>query len=632
MTVPISSVQKWSKFMKNGKITGWIVFCSITLLVVVFALAAARIPSTSKVPEWDLTEMFENDDDFYACCTEIENKLIPEYKKMTEEFNSVSDVAAVLKKRDEIAEILKKCNAFIHLQKLINVIDKAPDILRTTFFMSCKDFCEITFEQKLLEQNEDFWNQMMKDKSLESYYYELSELKRLEKYSKQAIDAKILNNTLAETLNTANQINNSYIKYPEIQTPEGKKIEANYMNWFSQMTNKNRDYRKKYLEAVFSANKKFNEYHVPNYINYVNKSEEFARTLGYENLLEKTLNEDGITLHQFETILNYARKNAPVLALKNSQIQRDFLGYDELWDYDLHMLHGSVKLMPVFFNKAEKIIKDSLAVLGDDYVSALKKAFSENWIDAPARQNKVNGAFAYEVGTYHPFVIINNTNDYGTVDALTHELGHAMQMYFSSKNDTYKKREVSILSTEVCSITNELLTFDYLIKNAKTNKQRLYFYLTEAEIIYNTFFGTLLRTDFERQIHKIAEESGELNAEIINNTYLDCLKFYNGGSIKYSAGQECSWQKMPHFYMNYYTYKYAVDIAVASQIVKNIEENKDGYLEKYLHYISRGNDAPVVEQWKDLEINIDDEEYFDALMERYEDCIKTIEKLLLLGV
>lgn len=618
--------------MKNGKITSWIVFCSITVLVIVFALVSTKIPSEPKVPEWDLTEMFKNTDEFFAYCNELENKLIPEYKKMTEEFNSVSDVAAVLKKRDAISNILKKGNVFLQLQKQLNVMDTYPDVLRTTFSKACIGFYEITFEQKLLEQNEDFWNRMMKDKSLEPYYYELSELKRLAKYSKPALDAGKLNNTLAGTLNTANQINNSYIKYPEIQTLDGKKIEANYMNWFSQMTNKNRKYRKKYLEAVFSANKKFNEYHVSNYIEYVNKSEEYARAFGYKNLLEKTLNEDGITLHQFETILNYARKNAPVLVLKNSQIQRNFLGYNELWDYDLDMLRGSVNLMPVFFNETEKIIKDSLAVLGDKYASALKKAFSENWIDAPIRQNKVSGAFAYKVGTYHPFVLINNMNSYGTVNVLTHELGHAMHMYFSSKNDTYKKREVSSLSTEVCSITNELLTFDYLIKNAKTDKQRLYFYLEEASIIYNTFFGMILLTDFERQIHKIAEESGELNAEIINNTYLDCLKFYNGGSIKYSPGQEYSWQKIPHFYMNYYIYKYAVDIAVASQIVKNIEENKDGYLEKYLHYISRGNDAPIVEQWKDLEINIDNEEYFDALMERYEDCIKNIEKLLLSGV
>lgn len=120
------------------------------------------------------------------------------------------------------------------------------------------------------------------------------------------------------------------------------------------------------------------------------------------------MNEDGITLYQFETILNYARKNAPVLVLKNSKIQRNFLGYNELWDYDLDMLRGSVNLMPVFFNETEKIIKDSLAVLGDKYAAALKKAFSENWIDAPIRQNKVSGAFAYKVGTYHPFVLINN--------------------------------------------------------------------------------------------------------------------------------------------------------------------------------------------------------------------------------
>ena len=55
------------------------------------------------------------------------------------------------------------------------------------------------------------------------------------------------------------------------------------------------------------------------------------------------------------------------------------------------------------------------------------------------------------------------------------------------------------------------------------------------------------------------------------------------------------WMRIPHFYMNFYVYKYATCISAASAIVKRIETEGASYVKKYIDFLKCGDSCSPLE-------------------------------------
>ena len=69
------------------------------------------------------------------------------------------------------------------------------------------------------------------------------------------------------------------------------------------------------------------------------------------------------------------------------------------------------KLINECYDEAKKIVLDALKPLGEDYLSHLKTAFENRWIDVYETKGKRSGA--YSSGTtfgVHPYVLLNWNN------------------------------------------------------------------------------------------------------------------------------------------------------------------------------------------------------------------------------
>ena len=95
--------------------------------------------------------------------------------------------------------------------------------------------------------------------------------------------------------------------------------------------------------------------------------------------------------------------------------------------------------------------------MGDEYISILKNGICDRWIDVYPSDTKSGGG--YQFGSYdtHPFVFLNNTDDYSSMSTLAHELGHAMHGYYSKANQPYPTSNYAIYVAEVASTVNEIL-------------------------------------------------------------------------------------------------------------------------------------------------------------------------------
>ena len=125
-------------------------------------------------------------------------------------------------------------------------------------------------------------------------------------------------------------------------------------------------------------------------------------------------------------------------------------------------------------DRAQQHVLAAVAPLGADYVSVIQRAFNERWIDLFPNPGKRSGAYsqggAYDV---HPYMLINYNGKYDDMSTLTHELGHAMQSYYSNKTQPYPMADYPTFVAEVASTFNESLLVDHMLKTIDDDATRV---------------------------------------------------------------------------------------------------------------------------------------------------------------
>ena len=147
----------------------------------------------------------------------------------------------------------------------------------------------------------------------------------------------------------------------------------------------------------------------------------------------------------YENLIDQIHKNLPTL-YRFLKLKTKMLGVDQLHYYDLYT--PLVKSVDFKFSieEGQKLILDVLKPMGSEYINTVKKEFTERWNDYMPTTGKRSGAYssgaAYD---YHPFILMNWTDDYESVSTLIHETGHTMHSYFSNKNQPFVDSQYPIL-------------------------------------------------------------------------------------------------------------------------------------------------------------------------------------------
>ncbi len=144
--------------------------------------------------------------------------------------------------------------------------------------------------------------------------------------------------------------------------------------------------------------------------------------------------------------------------------------------------------MNIPFDEAVDLIAESLQPLGMQYVTDFNKGIDDRWVDAYEDSNKYTGG--YQWGTYdtHPFILMNYDDTLNSALTLAHEMGHALNSKYSNEEQPYSMADYPIFTAEVASTVNEMLVMDHLIKNAKTDDEKLYLVNQQIDNIRGTVF------------------------------------------------------------------------------------------------------------------------------------------------
>jgi len=305
---------------------------------------------------------------------------------------------------------------------------------------------------------------------------------------------------------------------------------------------------------------------------------------------------------------------------------------DNLHYYDLYApLVASVNLRYTP-EEAQQLVIAASAPLGGDYVSVLRRAFSERWLDWYPADGKRSGAYsnggAYDV---HPYILLNYLSQYNDVSTLAHELGHTMHSYYSNKVQPYPTADYPTFVAEVASTFNEALLISYMLERIKDEPTRLSLLGNYLESIKATVFRQTQFAEFELRVHEMGLKGEAVTGDALARLYLDITKRYYGhdqGVVVVDDYVAHEWSYIPHFYSDFYVFQYATSFTAAEMLAKQVLAGDTAARQRYLAFISSGGSKYPIELLKEAGVDMTTNEPLEVTMRTMNSVMDDIERLL----
>ena len=580
---------------------------------------------------WDLTPIFESDEDFnkeLELFNKEKDKILDFKGKL---LSSAKTLYEFLELSDNLERRLYKLYYYAHLNydvdttnsKSLERVEKVSRLM--TEYSSMNSF----IGPELLKGDYNLVLKYIKeDKRLEKYRFNFEDIYRFKKHTLSEKEERILSilgvslgasSSIYETL-TDSDLTFGYI------TVDGKRYEFTESNYSTFIESPDRNTRKKAFNREFKTYEKYSHTFADTFRYNMETNSKLAMLKDFKSSIEASLYNDNINVSVYDNLIKTVRNNLNVL-YDYYDLKREVLNLPNLHLYDIYANMVNEVDKKYTFEEAKNIVLDGLKVLGEDYQKKLNKAFDNRYIDIYNNKGKRGGAYSSGFYDTNPYILLNFEGKYGDVTTLAHELGHSMHTLYSCENNPYNTSSYQIFVAEVASTVNELILIKYLIKKTNDKKEKLYLLNKLLELFKGTIFRQTMFAEFEKNMAEDHEKGIVLTNEYLKEKYYKLVKDYFGKNVVCDKLIENEWMRIPHFYYNFYVYKYAIGLSAACKIVNNIEKYGDKGIEKYLNFLKTGGSMYPKDELLVCDVDINNSEFIEDAIKFFKDTIEEFRKI-----
>ena len=581
---------------------------------------------------WDLTYIYKNDDEFYGELKKVSESIDVVSKYRGKILESSKTLLNFLQESDELERKLYKLYYYAHLkldQDTTNTFYQAMEGKITNLLQQYSVLTSFVVPELMKGDYQQVLSYIDEEKGLETYRFNLEELYRYQEHSLNEEQEKLLSH-LSKSLGSASEafesLTDSDITFPDLVI-DGKKIELTESNYSTYLENTSRSVRKQAFTKLLGTYGSFKNTLASTFKNNVELLTSMARIKKFNSSLEASLYPDNISLDVYNGLIDTVNSKLNVL-YKYYELKRKSLGLSKLHLYDIYAPMVKDFNKNYTFNEAKETVLEALSVLGDDYIKNLNKAFDERWIDIYNNKGKRTGAYSSGFYDTKPYLLLNFEGNYNDVTTLAHELGHSMHTYYSCNNQPYNLSSYNIFVAEVASTVNELLLVKYLLKRSEKKEEQLFLLNKLLELYKGTIYRQVMFAEFERDMHHAVEQGEVLTYDYLNENYYKLVQKYFGKNVVCDKLIENEWMRIPHFYYNFYVYKYAIGLSCATKIVDDILSGKENAIENYLSFLKTGGSMYPSDELKVANIDIHDENLYLNAINAFDEYIDSFTKIL----
>ena len=584
--------------------------------------------------KWDLSLIYKTQKDFENEL-EITKNLILEYRKKYENhtmdnanvfYNSIIDSLEISRKLDKLyvyasmksdEDVSNNDNQELK-NKAINLYDLAT---ANMFFVDTELLKEDYAKIEKFYQDEP---------KLLEHEVNIKDTFRYKKHTLSDIEEKLLSNiskAFGNDEQTYGYLTDSDMTFGTIKNEDNKEVELTDTNYSIYIKSKDRRVRKEAFDALYNHYKQFKNTITSTFDGSIKQSVSIAKLRKYNSAFEASLFKDEISIDVYNTLVNTIHENLNVFH-KYYDLKKKVLNLDEFHLYDVYVEMVKDYDKKYSFDEAKQIVINALSVLGNDYIETFKKAFDEKWIDIYPNKNKRGGA--YSGGSYDtkPYILLNYQGTLNDVSTLAHEGGHSMHSYYTRTNQPIQYGDYPIFVAEVASTVNEILLAKYMLKNSTSKEEKIVILNQLLELFKGTIYRQVMFSEFEKYAYDLVENDDVITSDKLCDKYYQLNKLYFGDNVVVDDLIRYEWEKVPHFYYNFYVYKYATGISAACKIVDGILNNEKDALDNYLNMLKSGSRQNPLDTLKIAGVDMTDKEVYESAIKMFDETIEEFKTLI----
>ena len=582
--------------------------------------------------KWTIDEMYPNEESIEKDIQKVK-ELIEEVKRYKGILaDSEENIFKALNISEEASRILQNLYVYTHMKSHEDTrINKNQSNATKTDMLSTELSMATSYMvPEIIAMDNEKLENYLKTEKLSHYKKYVDDILRLKPHTLNEREEELLA-AVADLSgvpeNVYDMLSFADLQFPEIEDENGEKVRVTHSNFSLFLKSKDARVRKDAFEAMYGIYGQYKNTFASTLYGGIKSEIFYAKTRKYESALQGSLFQDNVSVDVYNNLIDAVHENLDTLN-DYIDLKKKFLGLEKINMYDLYVPLTENFDMEISYEKAQKIILEALKPLGEEYLENVKKAFAEGWIDVYGNEGKQGGAYSWGSYDSKSYILMSYKDDLNSLFTLIHEMGHSMHSFYSKNNQPYLYSGYKIFVAEVASTLNELLLINYLLKNAESKEERVYLLNYYLEQFRTTVYRQTMFAEFEKICHGKVEEGEPLTAEDFNNIYYDLNKKYYGESCEVNEEIALEWARIPHFYSNFYVYKYATGFSAASALSKQILEEGESAVSRYKEFLKSGGSEFPLDQLRKAGVDMEKKESVDEALHVFKDLVKQLEKEL----
>lgn len=432
----------------------------------------------------------------------------------------------------------------------------------------------------------------------------------------------MVNNSFDKSESVYSLITDSEMTFADALDSKGKSHKVDNASYFKLIKSDDKILRKNIYISYFNSYKQFNKTLSELFINDFKQHNDTVSLRKFDSLLDMKLFDLKVPRVIYDNNIKFINENIPLFQDFVKAIKKES-GIQDFSLYDLNYQKNYKKKFKI--EDCNKILCDALSILGNDYINKVQMKLNDKSIDYMPNQNKYSGAYCFNNYGCKTIILMNWDDSINSISTLAHEMGHCINAEYYNEAQPKEYADCPLFSAEMTSLTNEILLFNYLIKNA-TNKEKKIHIQRLFNLMRSNMFSATLESEFELFCHSAIENDTPISYLDLNNKYEELVKKYYGNSIKTLPVTKYAWTIRLHYFTPYYLFAYSTGLITAINIVCNILEDAS-FTDKYIQFLKNGTRKPAVELLKEIGIDLTTEIPFKKAFKFIQDQLNIYKSL-----
>ena len=535
---------------------------------------------------WDLGAIYDSEEKWKADVERIRRMTDEIEKEYKGKLTTAEAIQACLDKYRALDQLRILTGTYCSLAASVDYSDAVLQERDAAFSrLDAQIYSRLSFiDSELIAQDEDLLRQAAAQGGPNQPY--LEDLLRQKPYQLQPETERVLA-ALSPAVNAPYQIYNmaklADMKFPSFQA-EGEAHPLGYSLYEDKYEYDPRtEVRREAYKAFYGKLREYENVTASAYQANVQREKILADQRGYKSVFDYLLFWQKVDRSLYDRQIDLIMEKLAPHMRKYARLLQKIHGLDRMTYADLKLPVDPGYVPPVTIEESRRYIVEGLSVLGEEYQEMIRAAYRERWVDFAQNHGKSTGGFCASPYGNHSYILLTWQGQMSDVFTLAHELGHAGHFKRCNEAQSVFGTNVSTYFIEAPSTMNELLLAHYLLK---TNPDKRFRRWVLSNMVGNTYYHNfvthLLEAAYQREVYKIVDAGGGVQAETLDRLMRETLEKFWGGDVELTEGAELTWMRQPHYYMGLYSYTYSAGLTVATQACKWIE----------------AEGAPAVEDWK----------------------------------